>query len=220
MRCSGIIGKVLDKNSEYIPGQKNSSWIKINKSFYIAELDSLNFVIIGANYGRGEDRRTYSSVLLACLNEENGNFEAFALTHGALKERQLGELTFYLKNYIIQYTPNNYKLGKYKPDVIFTPKVIVKAKSFFVCLNPNSAVGYNAISDNYGISIRFPQILKIREDKKINQVCSSEKLLDLYKSQDFINEPDIEISNEEKYSMKNAEKNDYGEGECEYSEAY
>ena len=208
MRCSGIIGKLLDKNSEYIPGKSNKYCIKVNKSYYKAELDSLNFVIIGAKYG--PSKKIYSSVILACLNDENDNYEAFALTHGALKERQLGELSYYLKDYIIQYAPNNYNLGKYQPDVIFAPKVIVKTKTFFVCLNQSSAVGYNSISDNYGISLRFPKIQKIREDKKINQVCTSERLINLYRNQDFLKEKEelnIDSSSAERDS--NSYENNY-----------
>ena len=187
-RCNGIIGKVIDKNSEYTPGEKNFNWIKVNKGYYKAELDDLNFIVIGAKYGAGDKRRVYASVLLACYNEETDNYEAIIFANGGLKERQMGELYYVLKDYIIQYTPNNYKLGKYQPDVIFAPKVILQLKTFFVCLNQFSAVGYNQIYDNYGVSIRFPKILKIRDDNKRNQISTSEKIINLYNSQDFLKE--------------------------------
>ena len=32
-KCNGIIGKVIDKNSEYTPGEKTFSWIKVNKGY-------------------------------------------------------------------------------------------------------------------------------------------------------------------------------------------
>ena len=198
MKCTGIIGKTLDNDSEYNPGLKSLNWIKINKGFYKPDLDSLNFVIIGAKYGQGESRRIFSCVLLACYNEETDNYEALVLTHGALKERQLGELYYYLQDYIIQYIPSNYKLGNYQPDVIFYPKVIIKCKSFFVCLNPNSAVGFNLIADNMGLSIRFPKINKIREDKKISQICTTEKMVNLYETQDFLKEGEPDPLPEEK----------------------
>ena len=153
-----------------------------------AELDDLNFIVIGAKYGAGDKRRVYASVLLACYNEETDNYEAIIFANGGLKERQMGELYYVLKDYIIQYTPNNYKLGKYQPDVIFAPKVILQLKTFFVCLNQFSAVGYNQIYDNYGVSIRFPKILKIRDDNKRNQISTSEKIINLYNSQDFLKE--------------------------------
>ena len=52
----------------------------------------------------------------------------------SMKERQLDELLYYLKDHVIQYTPNNYKFGKYKPDVTFAPRVVVKVKTFFLCV--------------------------------------------------------------------------------------
>ena len=191
-KCNGIIGKVIDKNSEYTPGEKTFSWIKVNKGYYKAELDDLNFMIIGAKFGMGDRKRIYASVLLACYNEDNDNYEAIGFVNGGLKERQLGELSYYLKDFIIQYIPSNYKFGKHQPDVVFTPKVIIQLKTFFVCLNQYSAVGYNSIYDNYGVSIRFPKILKIREDKKIHQICTSEKIINLYNSQDFLKEAEEE----------------------------
>ena len=157
-KCNGIIGKVIDKNSEYTPGEKTFCWIKVNKGYYKAELDTLNFMIIGAKYDIN-DKRRYSCLLLACYNEDNDSFESLAFVNVGLKERQLGELYYYLKDYIIQYVPNNYKFGKLIPGVCFAPKVIIQLKIFFFCLNPNSAVGYNSIYDNYGANIRFPKNL-------------------------------------------------------------
>ena len=185
-KCQGIIGKIIDKNSEYTPGEKNSNWIRLNRGYFKAELEDLNFMIIGAKYGTGDRKRLYAALLLACYNEETDNYEAFAIANGGLKERQLGELYYYLKDFIIQYTPSNYKLGKFQPEVLFAPKVILQVKTFFVCLNQYSAVGYNIIYDNYGVSIRFPKIMKIRDDKNQSQVCTSEKLINLYNSQDFL----------------------------------
>lgn len=216
MKCSGVVGKLLDKNSEYNPGVKNFNWIKINKQYYTAELDSLNYLVIGAKYA--QDTKTYSAVILACLNEENGNYEAFVLTHGALKFRQLSEITFYLKEYVIPYIPSNYNFGKFQPDVIFAPQVIVNAKSFFVCLNKNSALGYNVISDGYGLSIRFPKIIKIREDKVLSQLCTSERMVYLYRSQDFLKEPEIEYQSEDKsYPKFNNEYSELGDNNSEYT---
>jgi len=188
VKCRGIIGKLLDKDSTYTPGHMNSSWLKINKSYYKAELDTLYFVIVGAKYGKGDRMRLYSSVLLACLNEDEDMFEALVLTNGALKNRQLDELLFHLKDHIIYYKPSNYKLGKYEPDVIFSPKVIVQVKTFFLCLNQTSAVGFGTAFDNFGVSIRFPRIIKIRDDRKINRIITSEKIIQLYKSQEYIKE--------------------------------
>ena len=102
-------------------------------------------------------------------------YEAIVLTNGALKNRQLDEMLFNLKDHIIYYKPSNYKLGKYEPDVIFSPRIIVQVKTFFLYLNQDSAVGLNIINDTFGISIRFPKILKIRDNRRINQITTSEK---------------------------------------------
>jgi hypothetical protein len=205
MKCGGIIGKVLDKDSEYIPGLKNYGWIKVNKSYYKAELDSLYLVIIGAKYGVGERARLYSMLCFACLNEKNDNYETLVMSNGGLKERQLDELLYYLKDHVIQYTPNNYKFGKYKPDVTFAPRVFVKVKTFFLCLNQFSAVGYEMIYENMGISMRFPRLFKLRTDIKKHNLTTSDDIIRLYNSQDFLKDKD-EDKKEEKEEKEKEEK--------------
>lgn len=66
----------------------------------------------------------------------------------SLKDEQFDELYLQLKDYIINYTPSNYKLGSFEPDVIYSPKVIINIKSFFICLNPSSMIPILQMKDN------------------------------------------------------------------------
>jgi len=204
IRCRGIMVKLLDTNSSYLTGEKNDSWKKINKNYYKADLDSLYFVIIGAKYGKGDRMRLYSSVLLACFNEDDESYEAIVFTNGTLKNRQLDELLFNLKDHMIGYQPNNYKFGKYEPDVIFAPRVIVQVKTFFLCLNQTAAVGYNIVYENFGISIRFPKILKLRDDKKIQQITTTKRIISMYNAQDTVKNNDTEYDQSEYTKGKEA----------------
>jgi len=217
MKCGGIIGKVLDEDSEYIPGQKNYGWIKVNKGYYKAELDSLYLVITGAKYGVGERARLFSMLCFACLDKENDTYETLVMSNAGLKERQLDEMFCYLKDHILQYTPSNYKFGKYKPDVCFAPRIVVKVNTFFLCLNQFSPVGYEMVYENMGISLRFPRLFKIRLDIKKNKLTTTDDIIRLYKTQDFqkekveeeVNQSDAELereAEEEKYKDKDDEK--------------
>jgi DNA ligase-1 len=217
MKCGGIIGKVLDEDSEYIPGQKNYGWIKVNKGYYKAELDSLYLVIIGAKYGVGDRARLFSMLCFACLDKDNDVYETLVMSNAGLKERQLDEMFCYLKDHILQYTPSNYKFGKYKPDVCFAPRIIVKVNTFFLCLNQFSPVGYEMVYENMGISLRFPRLFKLRLDIKKDKLTTTEDIIRLYKTQDFqkekveeeVNQSDAELereAEEEKYRDKDEEK--------------
>jgi DNA ligase-1 len=195
MKCGGVVGKVLDEDSEYIPGIKNNGWVKVNKGYYKAELDSLYLVIIGAKYGVGERARLLSMLCFACLDKESDTYETLVMSNAGLKERQLDEMFYYLKDHILQYTPNNYEFGKYKPDVCFAPKIIVKMSTFFLCLNQFSHVGYELVYENMGISLRFPRIFKIRPDIKKNKITTTEDIIRLYKTQDFLKEKEENYNN-------------------------
>ena len=131
-------------------------------------------------------------ILLACYNDEDDSYEAISLTHGILRRRFLDELYFYLKDYVIKYIPSNYKFGNYVPDIIFIPKLVVHARTFLLCLSQDSAVGYDLIKKNFGIGLRFPRVMKVREDKKVNEICTSKKIISLYNNQNFTQSLDYE----------------------------
>ena len=91
--CEGLIVKAIDKNSEYMPGQRNFNWLKLKKDYLDTSLgDSIDLVIIGASYGKGKRKGLYGSFLLACYNDDNETYETVTMTGGGLKDSQLEEL--------------------------------------------------------------------------------------------------------------------------------
>ena len=185
--CEGLIVKAIDKNSEYMPGQRNFNWLKLKKDYLDTSLgDSIDLVIIGASYGKGKRKGLYGSFLLACYNDDNETYETVTMTGGGLKDSQLEELYNKLKEIILPQAPSNYKLGKVEPDVIFEAKIVVEVKTADLSMSPIYTAGYDLTPDHRGVSLRFPRFQRTRDDKKPYEACTSEEIVKLYNSQTAI----------------------------------
>ena len=182
--CEGLIVKAIDKNSEYMPGQRNFNWLKLKKDYLDTSLgDSIDLVIIGASYGKGKRKGLYGSFLLACYNDDNETYETVTMTGGGLKDSQLEELYNKLKEIILPQAPSNYKLGKIEPDVIFDAKIVIEVKTADLSMSPIYTAGYDLTPDHRGVSLRFPRFQRTRDDKKPYEACTSEEIVKLYNSQ-------------------------------------
>ena len=182
--CEGLIVKAIDKNSEYMPGQRNFNWLKLKKDYLDTSLgDSIDLVIIGAQYGKGKRKGLYGSFLLACYNDDNETYETVTMTGGGLKDTELDQLYNKLKEIILPQTPSNYKLGKVEPDVVFEAKIVIEVKTADLSMSPIYTAGYQITPDNRGVSLRFPRFQRVRDDKKPYEACTSEEIVKLYNSQ-------------------------------------
>ena len=186
--CEGLIIKAIEKNSEYMPGQRNFNWLKLKKDYLDTSLgDSIDLVIIGASYGKGKRKGLYGSFLLACYNDDNETYETVTMTGGGLKDAELEQLYNKLKDIILPQIPSNYKMGKAEPEVIFDAKIVIEVKTADLSMSPIYTAGYDLTPDHRGVSLRFPRFQRIRDDKKPFEACTSEEIVKMYNSQVSIN---------------------------------
>ena len=69
--------KTLVENSQYQPSKRSFSWLKLKKD-YIEQGgvgDSLDLVIVGADFGKGTRTGLYGSFLFACWDEDTETFQ-------------------------------------------------------------------------------------------------------------------------------------------------
>ena len=158
----GLMFKKLD--APYKPGARVGYMIKFKRI-----METLDLAIVGAEWGEGKRSKWLSSYVIACLNED-GNLVEIGRASTGLKEKEeeglsFMEMTKLLKPLII--------LDKGK-EVRVKPNIIIE-------------VGYEEIqkSPTYesGYALRFPRIIKIREDKGADEASTLDYVEKLYHGQ-------------------------------------
>jgi len=154
----GVMLKVLDSN--YIFGRHVGGWYKIKPI-----METLDLVIIGATWGEGKRVKWLSSYVLGCRDPNTGEFLECGMMSTGLTEEEYENMTNVLKPLI------EFEKGR---DVKIKPKVVIE-------------VGYQEIqkSPNYksGFALRFPRLVRIRQDRSTDDADTIERLESLFKTQ-------------------------------------
>jgi len=154
----GVMAKNL--NSPYVFGRHVGHMYKVKPI-----METLDLVIVGATWGEGKRARWLSSYVLACRDPDTGKFLPCGMMGTGLSEEQFQLMTDTLKPLIIN------EKGK---EAEVKPRVVVE-------------VGYQEIqkSPNYesGLALRFPKLIRIREDRSADECDTIERVEELFKSQ-------------------------------------
>jgi len=70
-----------------------------------------------------------------------------------------------------------------KPDVWFRPKIVLEVRGDEITLSPTYPAARDEIRKGHGLSIRFPRLVTIREDKNPEDATTRKELIELYKTQ-------------------------------------
>ncbi|MEM5882682.1 MAG: ATP-dependent DNA ligase [Candidatus Aenigmatarchaeota archaeon] len=154
----GLMLKVLD--SSYVFGRHVGTMYKIKPV-----METLDLVIVGATYGEGLRAKWLSSYVLACRDPDTGEFLTCGMMGTGLTEEQFQLMTDTLKDLIVE------EKGR---EVRIRPKIVVEVAFQEIQKSPNYSSGY---------ALRFPRLVRIREDKGPEEVDTIERLVELYKSQ-------------------------------------
>lgn len=153
---------VMVKNplSKYSPGRRGKNWLKVKPT-----LETLDLVVVGGEWGEGRRARFIGSYELACYDPSTDGFLRIGRVATGFTDEQLEDLTAIFKDLI------EYEEGKI---VRFVPRVVFE-------------VAYEEIqkSTKYesGYALRFPRLVRVREDKSPDEADTIERVERIYRSQ-------------------------------------
>ena len=173
---------VKDPSSHYHPGKRGRYWMKLKK-----ELDTIDVVIVVAEYGHGKRAGVLSDYTFAVIGENNNykynndnNFsernislKTIGKAYSGLTDKEINYMTKRLGEITIEDKGNKIQV---KPEIVLE-------------------VAFDTIqkSDRYdsGFALRFPRIKNIRIDKGINDIDTLEKVRKIYKNQVYVKQKKI-----------------------------
>ncbi|KAJ5925708.1 hypothetical protein N7454_008347 [Penicillium verhagenii] len=169
--------------STYEPDKRLESWLKVKKD-YSTSSETLDLIPIAGWHGQGRKAKWWSPILLAVRNPESGALEAVTKCmsgftdkfYQANKEKySAGSTNVISRPAYVEYFGT--------PDVWFEPQEVWEMAFADITLSPTYTAAIGLVSDERGLSLRFPRFLKVREDKGIDEATSSDYLALLWRKQ-------------------------------------
>ncbi|KAI6245750.1 DNA ligase [Erysiphe necator] len=172
--------------STYEPDKRLESWLKIKKD-YTTCCDTLDLIPIAAWHGQGRKSKWWSPILLAVKNEITGSLEAVCKCISGFTD------TFYKENKefyredgpnVLSRKPGFVEYDGGHPDVWFEPQEVFEMAFADLTLSPVYTAAIGLVSEERGLSMRFPRYVKKRTDKTIDEASTSEFLAELWRKQE------------------------------------
>ena len=170
--------------STYEPDKRSDSWLKVKKD-YNTSADTLDLVPVAGWHAQGRKAKWWSPILLAVRNPETGSLEAVTKCmsgftdkfYQANKEKyaEEGDNTIAKPSYV-EYNGH--------PDVWFEPQEVWEIAFADITMSPTYLAAIGLVSEERGLSTRFPRFLKVREDKGLDEATTSEELAALWRKQE------------------------------------
>jgi DNA ligase-1 len=151
--------------STYEPDKRLDSWLKVKKD-YSTTFDTLDLIPIAAWHGSGRKAKFWSPILLAVRNEETGSLEAVCkCISGFTDTFYKANKEFYSKDEgknVLGGKPGYVDYEGGHPDVWFEPQDVWEMAFADITISPVYTAAIGLVSDEKGLSLRFPRFLKKR----------------------------------------------------------
>jgi len=149
---------IKDLESPYMPGRRGRWWLKLKR-----ELATLDVVVTAAEFGHGKRIHVLSDYTFAVRKGEE--LVNIGKAYSGLTDKEIAEMTEW---FLAHTTADHGHLREVEPTVVLE-------------------VAFNAImrSDRHdsGYALRFPRIVRVRQDKLAKDVDTVETVEEIYKKQ-------------------------------------
>jgi DNA ligase 1 len=149
---------VKDPQSIYTPGRRGKSWLKYKKA-----LATLDCVVTSAQYGNGRRRAVLSDLTFAVLKD--GELVNIGKAYSGLTDVEIADMTEHFKRTTRE---------RHGPVHVVEPTVVLE-------------IAFDRIQESKrhksGYALRFPRIVRIRDDKNVEQISTIDEVRRIYEGQ-------------------------------------
>eukprot|EP00939_MAST-03C_sp_MAST-3C-sp1_P002653 g2653.t1 len=184
----GLMVKTMDVNASYEPSVRSLNWLKLKKDYVDGCGDSLDLIPIAAWKGKGKRTGVYGAYLLACYDDEEDQYQTVCKVGTGFSDVQLREFTEQLSKHAIPKPDTSYCYSKekFKPDVWFETAAVWEIKAADLSISPVHMAGVGLVHESKGIALRFPRLIRVRDDKSPEDATTAGQVAEMYNSQSLV----------------------------------
>jgi len=145
--------------SAYLPGRRGLAWVKLKR-----ELATLDVVITGAEFGHGRRAGLLSDYTFA-VRGSDGELLNVGKAYSGVTDAEIAELTEWMKAHTLE------DYGHFRT---VEPLRVIEVAFNNVMRSERHASGF---------ALRFPRILRLREDKPLEEIDTLERVEEIYEGQ-------------------------------------
>jgi DNA ligase-1 len=163
-RARGNEGLMLKRaDAPYTPGRRGKWWLKLKR-----ELSTLDVVVVAVEWGHGKRAGVLSDYTFA-VRGDDGTLQTIGKAYSGLTDAEIAELTPWFLDHRL---PAQHQREKARASEIpVDPKIVLE-------------VAFDVIAESdlheSGFSLRFPRIVRIREDKPLEEIDTLERVREIY----------------------------------------
>ncbi|MGA8941075.1 MAG: ATP-dependent DNA ligase [Acidobacteriaceae bacterium] len=145
--------------SAYLPGRRGLAWVKLKR-----ELATLDVVITGAEFGHGRRAGLLSDYTFA-VRGSDGELLNVGKAYSGVTDVEIAELTEWMRVHTLE------DYGNFRT---VEPLRVIEVAFNNVMRSERHASGF---------ALRFPRILRLREDKPVDEIDTLERVEEIYEGQ-------------------------------------
>ena len=189
--CEGLMVKTLDEDATYEPSRRSLNWLKLKKDYLEGMGDSLDLVPIAAWRGKGKRTGWYGAYLCACYNPDEEEFQTVCKIGTGFSDENLEKFYKFFneegKDRILPAKPMDYNVradaATLRPDIWLKSSMVWEVKAADLSISPAHTAAIGEAHDTKGIALRFPRLLRVRDDKDVLDATSSDQVLTMFNEQ-------------------------------------
>ena len=187
-KTEGLIVKTLVENATYEPSRRSLNWLKLKKDYLAEGGDTVDAVPIGAWFGKGKRTGRFGNFLLAIYNRDTEEYQTLCKIGTGFSDQQLEDCYNALSKIKIDRKPQYYDVDteKFSPDVWFKANQVWEIKAADFSISPVHSAARGLVDASKGISLRFPRLLRVRDDKTAEESTEPDQIRDFYLGQDSV----------------------------------
>ena len=164
---------VKDLHAPYTAGARKFAWIKMKKS-YGKSVDTVDAVIVGYYYGKGQRAHSLGGLLVAV--RQGQQLVTVAKVGSGFSEDEMKELLFKLEGVRVLAKPREVQ-SHLTPDVWVKPVYVVEVAFDEITQSPVHTCCWK---NGKGLALRFPRFVQLREDKGVDECTTAQEIYDMF----------------------------------------